>query len=732
MIKSFVYPNTAHCCCEELASASSHEYDINAYTTFGDIHRPLDCDDFLTNSSSSPWSLSSHVSTSLCNKYQALEPHLIDRSRPGRSVPLPKDHCKASCSVACYFDEASSKTRRRFLRYQEPLSPPPTLPIQSLTLPPADCDPAQLGEMVDSDSCPDFPMSHSYVHLDARYGSTHHRLPSPPLSPDWTNVKAARASYPTPSENSLFIRGIEYPTPPIENDFHYYDLNELYGQSSILLPWQQSDTIDKEHNSPKASDILLASPNPPQTLEVEDGLYTTWDYNFFPPPGSPLISSPASSDHDSDFHDCDDGFTSPPSSPCLRAVSELPMLEDEGDDHLGLSSSFEDNQHWSCGPTPSLLNESSDDCYTASIRSFPGVETDEDLIPVDLASRSWAPEHCIVIPSTPYITPTTLIPMPGSSSCIMDSLREGDARTNFGSNSLLLVDDHSTRSPFISGSSRIGAELDQLDPALVASDAELKQLLDLRSRALASEKQARMVEAQYKNIKAFWLRDVGKGSVSREGIVMDDGRTTTEEVDDYDIQRQLHQEEARMQAVLAMQAKRARKREKERVREVSALVKIKLTERGVSFKKTSPGSPARHVKDEDVDVDGICVTDGFLQDSETYDTLNGHTHRYNRSKSDKGDITTMPQLVARMILRRREARLRPLTRPRPGRSSEMLGDPRPQQHPIRLNGSSRLALSSSTDSDQFSITENDILPCIGRCRPHSPPHMDVDCHCLPG
>jgi len=598
--------------------------------------------------------------------------------------------------------------------------------------------------MEDSESGPDFPLSHSYVHLDARHGGTHHRLPSPPLSPDWTNVKAARASYPTPSENSLFIQGIEYPTPPIENDFHSYDLNDLYGQSSALRPSQQSDNIDKEHNLPKATDILLASfrtsPNPPQALEVEDGLYTTWDYNFFPPPGSPLISSPASSDHDSDFHDCEDGFTSPPSSPCLRAVSELPMLEDESDDHLGLSSSFEDNQHWSCGPTPSLLNESSDDCYTErvrSIRSFPGVETDEDLIPVDLASRSWAPEHCIVIPSTPYITPTTLIPMPGSSNCVMNSLPEGDATTYFGSNSLLLVDDHSTRSPFINSSARIGAELDQLDPVLVAGDAELKQLLDLRSRALASEKQARMVEAQYKNIKAFWLRDVGKGSVSSEGTVMDDGRTTTEGVDDLDMQRQLHQEEARMQAVLAMQAKRARKREKERVREVSALVKIKLIERGVSFKKTSPGSPTRHVKDEDVDVDGICVTHGFLQDSETYDTaLNGHTHRCgNRTKSEKGDITTMPQLVARMILRRREARLRPLTRPRPGRSSEMLSDPRAPQYPIRLNGRSRLALSSSTDSDQFSITENDILPCIGRCRPHYPPlnwHMDVDCHACPG
>ena len=163
------------------------------------------------------------------------------------------------------------------------------------------------------------------------------------------------------------------------------------------------------------------------------------------------------------------------------------------------------------------------------------------------------------------------------------------------------------------------------------------------------------------------------------------------------------------------------------------MVKIKLTERGVSFKKASPGSPTRHVKDEDVDVDGICVTDGFLQDSETYDT--GHTQCGKRTKSDKGDITTMPQLLARMILRRREARPRPLTRPRPGRSPEMFSDPRAPQHSIRLNGSSRLALSSSTDSDQLSITQDDILPCIGRCRPHFPPlnwHMDVGCHTCSG
>ena len=74
------------------------------------------------------------------------------------------------------------------------------------------------------------------------------------------------------------------------------------------------------------------------------------------------------------------------------------------------------------------------------------------------------------------------------------------------------------------------------DPALAVSDTELKQPLDLQSRALAPEKQARiMVEAQYKNIKAFWLQDVGKCSVYSE-MAADCGGAVTEGEDDYDMQ----------------------------------------------------------------------------------------------------------------------------------------------------------------------------------------------------
>ncbi len=94
-------------------------------------------------------------------------------------------------------------------------------------------------------------------------------------------------------------------------------------------------------------------------------------------------------------------------------------------------------------------------------------------------------------------------------------------------------------------------------------------------------------------------------------------------------------------------------------------------------------------------------------------------------------------LPANHTLWQREAQLWLLTWPRPGCSSEILSDPRAPQCPIRLNRRlACLALSSSTDSNHwFSITENDILPCIGRCRPHYPLlnwHMDVDCHACPG
>ena len=44
---------------------------------------------------------------------------------------------------------------------------------------------------------------------------------------------------------------------------------------------------------------------------------------------------------------------------------------------------------------------------------------------------------------------------------------------------------------------------------------------DIEGACAMLERQTRMVDAQYKNIKAFWMRDVGGAIISGEGIGAD-------------------------------------------------------------------------------------------------------------------------------------------------------------------------------------------------------------------
>ncbi|KAK2460717.1 hypothetical protein APHAL10511_007187 [Amanita phalloides] len=726
-----IYPDPVHCCCQELVT-TSHEY---ACTTAGDFLRHSDRNDFLTNSSLSQWKPPSPALASSCNIYQVLDPHLIDRpiypsppstsSQPGRTVPLPNDWCQnrgSERTPECQSDLGGIIDSPLVVEYgsQEPLSPPPTLPTPTMSLPSPDCDQSHFGEMNSIDGS----LSHHFYPADA---SHHYRLLSPPFSPELASVNMADVPYHTSTQSSLFFPHIaRSPSFFIENDLQVS--NDEEGQifpNVFQTSLNSQKTVEDVHmalwdclsiDSPMSSSAPVW-----QLADLDD-----FSHTFFPPPGSPLISSPASSDHDYDIHDYEEDFMSPPSSPSLRPFSDLPLLEDEdeSDNHLRLSNSYEDRQI-----DDSMSSSSSKDGYNTervpSIRSFPGVETDEDLIPADLASRSWVPENCIVIPS-PYITPSTLIPFPESTG-LNGSRPKGGAMAR--NNSLLLVDHHGASSPFLSSSSRIGAELDLLDPALVASDVELKRLLDMRRRALASERQARMVEAQYKTIKTFPLRDVdsiGSG-------ITDDGTSVVDEEGGRLIQS--HLEEARMQALLAMQAKGTRKREREKAKEISTLVKIKLTERGVSFKKASPYSYATQIRNEDLDLDGIyCPTDGFLQDSEIDDTaMIDHTDRCgHRVKSNKGTVTTIPQLVSRMILRRREARLRPLARPRleymgttPPEASRDLGSRRYTGQSYRK---SPLAFPVSTDVDETMVVHSKHFESQYSSLHW---HMDVDCHTCP-
>jgi hypothetical protein len=421
------------------------------------------------------------------------------------------------------------------------------------------------------------------------------------------------------------------------------------------------------------------------------------------------MSSPASSDHEFDYHDYDDGLAvpfSPPSSPSLRSFSELPMVEDDDNRSPAL-----DDDHYPFGdtrPVPPELSQTQDNGKAPTIRSFPGVDTDDDLIPLDLASRSSAPEHCIIIPSTPYITPSTFLPL--SSPAYSDDI--GNSAIKYDGGGLLLHDTGSSEdAPDVAG-----AELDHLDPTLVASDPELKRLLDLRKRVLASEKRVGMVEDQYKKIKASWLRD------TRKGVEGEDGHD--------------HQaEESRAQTLLAMQAKKARKAERVKLGELNALIKIKLKQKGVSFEQERPC-----VKNEDMDSDSLGHAEGFIHDSDTEEmAATEEPHKCgHRTKANKDNLTSMPQLVARMMLRRREARLRPL-KTGCGRSDRGTSSAAPGRAARRRRGS-LLAHAAPPDRGQGRASDAEIAPsdALLSCNEHRDSdysslhwHMDIDCHACP-
>ena len=148
-----------------------------------------------------------------------------------------------------------------------------------------------------------------------------------------------------------------------------------------------------------------------------------------------------------------DDSTSVPCSPSRRRSTTLPELEPTtfNDDLFGLHKSI---------PT----EESSDivmDMPVARWCSFPGCETDDDLIPMDLASKSYIPDSSATVPTT-----------------------------STGTRSLLLWDhDLNDRSDMPTSLSP-PPENFYLDPTILAEcgDEELQQVYELRQRTAKSEK----------------------------------------------------------------------------------------------------------------------------------------------------------------------------------------------------------------------------------------------------
>lgn len=670
-------------------------------------------------------------------------------SRPGQSVPLP-DVCATPGLIATKqslesYDhsfglDSPPTIGHEVLKLRDPFSPPPTLPTQTLTLPPMEYDPTTYQEMQGG-------LNFNSQSTSMMPADVHHpgiRYLSPPPSPEG---KAAGDSFSSSAHDNLFFADspqplplfVDHEVPEMVDPFDYHSYDTLRTRPA-QRKWYPAVDVPMNDDSSKLSDTISTSSGPWYLPgEDVDSDMTLWDHmtqatsspplyilrpqDFhhnrllsppYPHPSSPLLSSPASSDQDLDSHDFDDRLMtpfSPPSSPLLRSFSDLPMVEDE-DDYLSHIS--HDNRP-TFGSTSQIPSQS-ENCSgkATSIRSFPGVEVDADLIPIDLASRSSAPEHCIVIPASPYITPSTLLSLPPTShSAGHHGNFYSDSSAKYGgSSSLLLYDDF--QNDVVVGSSGLDTVLDQLNPAIVAKDLELKWLLDLRTRVLASERKARMVEAQYENLKAFWLRDVR----NRAEVVEDEPEA----------QFQLQQDEARMQMSLAIQAKKARKRERGRLKEIDALIEIKLKEKGLL-----PGH-----NNEGMELSSPCGADGDMQDRDA-GGIGSASHKCVHDARSNKDITSMPQLVARMILLRRESRLRPLTRPRHVRGGQGSASCYSQQG--RATGrhrSSPLALTAPSIHDQHGVISeewpesqsNALQFDRERCRLHSPLHwrMDIDRH----
>ncbi|PFH53525.1 hypothetical protein AMATHDRAFT_54685 [Amanita thiersii Skay4041] len=641
---------------------------------------------------------------------------------------------------------------------QGPLSPPPTLPKQTLSLPPTDYEIARGLQPSEYRSIG----PNGFCSSPASSTKSGDEICHPePLSISWSMDRAEGSLPISFSSNPFFVDPVPHFSAEGTEDLSNCHSSNYSDVHAALSKYCFFTTPNHPHSPPyhfpyedQDFDPMICDVHPIKFGGLSRHAHYVKDCSpgpFFTPT-SPLISSPSSSENEFEPSDSDDGCMSPisaPASPSLRTFSELPVIDDDdsnivdldyGDGCLMQFSNLDDDS-WTqpsalLPPTaPEIGIKNADDSRAPTIRSFPGVDTDDDLIPVELASRSWAPERCLVIPATAYITPTSLeFPHLKDARLFLDHSVAG---INRNSSLLLLHEDKLNGIP--TGSSWIDAELDQLDPELIKRELELKGLLDMRRRSLAVERKARMIEAQYENIKNFSYRDIESSLEAGECMHGEDFSNASLEAEgERDARLQTQQDEARMQSE-AMQAKRTRRGARERVKEIGALVKIRLRERGILPCNKSSSHVDIVGKDEEMEVeDPFPANDPYAQDLEMVVT-GGNNHWGSKAKSSKCTFTTMPQLVAHMILRRHEARLRPLTKARSLFSGKKLtpldGCNIPLGHNTYYGDYKRSPLAMNS----VDVTEGDLsMPCghnkdiLLDCKHHSQAHsasgsqMDVD------
>lgn len=393
------------------------------------------------------------------------------------TIPLPEEASEFPLLYSTHLAgvlDSPPVMRRADLASQKPLTPPPTIPHQTLNLPDADVD--ALSDDQDVELTEGVCESDEFFTSPSESSSPHSvgfDFPLSPLSPSWDSRCARALTIATSPDfralehfNGLFSpcdatapHALDYCDPPPISPRKPSSLLEVDVDAPrpllapINIPWASSPSTESD-------------PEPPSSSSSSSSLTSLIDYDELPSPSSPLISR-------LDLPDLEgDGLPKiVPSSPSRRSFSSLP----DADIEMGDSTSD------SVTPLPSQ-----------QLLSLPGVETDDDLIP-----SITAPTHSI-----PY-TPTQ---------------------------PLLFIDDPRDvplpRSPSPEDFDLFLSPEDITDP-------ELAKLFDLRKRSMAAERAARRLEALTEDVDLFTRAE----------------------------------------------ARKIRKRERERSKEVGALIRLKLGDR---------------------------------------------------------------------------------------------------------------------------------------------------------
>ncbi|GLB35681.1 hypothetical protein LshimejAT787_0212460 [Lyophyllum shimeji] len=599
---------------------------------------------------------------------QSYEFHIIKQQHPGREqerdcgVPLiqfppsppptnsdPKRHVPLPC-VSANMDAESSESlpclpahmKHVALGLHAPLTPPPTLPTPTQALPPAE----SVSELSPIPKHDELELESSLIGLPSSSRSPgEDRTALFPLSPEWSTngMSYSMPSPPSPPsppfayDSSLlpyrrnYSETFEYNAHPQDNHVDHgsrgdsADSPESPSQSRPILPpldirelsfypksaWSESpssasDTdMDMEYDELEL-DLLHTPTSPPASpflrnkldfdLELEsesesddlmyDATYHQHSHSH-PHPSPPLVHQIPFPHPKSNglLPSLDIEIPSSPSSPSLRAFASLPTHASDSYDEDSFGSYDDDEEE----PLPLHQHHlrASPPSPAPTLLSLPGADTDDDLLPADLAS-------------SPYPCPR------GGAGADVDADVESTPTpcSPYGHHSsLLLMDDAPPRSPSpdLDPDAFDEHAVDEIDliAGCMGSDPDVRRLVELRRKCAAAERAARAVEVA--------LLEHGQG----QGV-----------------QRR-------------WEARRVRKRERERGREVGAMLRLKLFgEKGKEREKERLRGA----------VDMECV--------ETEVDGEERQRRKRKKTAGKGEekcaISSMEQLVAKMLLRRND------------------------------------------------------------------------------